>query len=311
MALGTENGLSPHPHCQCLSLHDLESIARLPRSGLVGKRLRFGFPAVAGPGATGAGSWVSSPSSSPRDAMTSTGSSSSPTASPSGPADSGTGETKESKETRVDCAPYVIGAIVCSGPRGCILLLAQAPYLSPRESPTKVRGGDMALPALNIRPRSVWIPGCGGPFPPTADSPPQKSRDSFLTAVHPAAGSTETGNPDAAVEGERPRESPCSKDQIWRLTSKELTPLARHFWSRRLGLHREQLARRTWRRKPDDELVEGGTPWLPPPLVPHVVTRPAPKASRASAPAGGAASRDGPAPSHSTRPTVRPTVNHS
>ncbi|MET1065169.1 MAG: LuxR family transcriptional regulator [Arthrobacter sp.] len=34
------------------------------------------------------------------------------TTSPSGPADSGTGETQQSKETRVDYAPYVIGAIV-------------------------------------------------------------------------------------------------------------------------------------------------------------------------------------------------------
>ena len=73
---------------------------------LFGSAFAFASPAGAGPGATGSGSWVSSPSSSPPDAMTSTGSSSSP----SGPADSGTGETKESKETRVDYVPYVIGA---------------------------------------------------------------------------------------------------------------------------------------------------------------------------------------------------------
>lgn len=36
----------------------------------------------------------------------------SPSPSPSNPVDSGTGETKESKETRVDYAPYVIGAVV-------------------------------------------------------------------------------------------------------------------------------------------------------------------------------------------------------
>ncbi len=35
-----------------------------------------------------------------------------PSPSPSNPVDSGTGETKESKETRVDYAPYVIGAVV-------------------------------------------------------------------------------------------------------------------------------------------------------------------------------------------------------
>ena len=34
------------------------------------------------------------------------------TPSPSGPVDPGTGETKEAKETRVDYAPYVIGAVV-------------------------------------------------------------------------------------------------------------------------------------------------------------------------------------------------------
>ncbi|MFE4228624.1 LuxR family transcriptional regulator [Arthrobacter sp. NPDC056886] len=37
---------------------------------------------------------------------------SSTTPSPSGPVDPGTGESKEAKETRVDYAPYVIGAVV-------------------------------------------------------------------------------------------------------------------------------------------------------------------------------------------------------
>jgi cobalamin biosynthesis Mg chelatase CobN len=37
---------------------------------------------------------------------------SSPSPSPSGPVDPGTGESKEAKETRVDYAPYVIGAVV-------------------------------------------------------------------------------------------------------------------------------------------------------------------------------------------------------
>lgn len=37
---------------------------------------------------------------------------SSPSPSPSGPVDPGTGETKQAKEARVDYAPYVIGAVV-------------------------------------------------------------------------------------------------------------------------------------------------------------------------------------------------------
>jgi hypothetical protein len=80
---------------------------------LFGSAFAFAAPAVAGPVATGAESGISSQVfSSAGDGMKFAGSSSSPTTSPSGPADSGTGETKESKETRVDYAPYVIGAIV-------------------------------------------------------------------------------------------------------------------------------------------------------------------------------------------------------
>ncbi len=37
---------------------------------------------------------------------------SSPSPSPTGPVDPGTGESKEAKEARVDYAPYVIGAVV-------------------------------------------------------------------------------------------------------------------------------------------------------------------------------------------------------
>lgn len=82
---------------------------------LFGSAFAFAFaaPAVAGPVATGAESGLSSQSfASPWVGMTSAGTTSSPTTSPSGPVDSGTGETKESKETRVDYAPYVIGAIL-------------------------------------------------------------------------------------------------------------------------------------------------------------------------------------------------------
>lgn len=41
---------------------------------------------------------------------------------PAGPADSGTGETRESKETRVDYAPYVVGAVVLAAVAGAVLL---------------------------------------------------------------------------------------------------------------------------------------------------------------------------------------------
>lgn len=42
--------------------------------------------------------------------------------SPAGPADPGTGETRESKETRVDYAPYVIGAIVLAAVISAVVL---------------------------------------------------------------------------------------------------------------------------------------------------------------------------------------------
>jgi cobalamin biosynthesis Mg chelatase CobN len=48
----------------------------------------------------------------PSHAFTPNLSMSSPSPSPSGPVDPGTGETKEAKEARVDYAPYVIGAVV-------------------------------------------------------------------------------------------------------------------------------------------------------------------------------------------------------
>ena len=81
---------------------------------LLGSALAVAPAAVAGPVAVGAGSGVTGESffAQPREVLSSTSSSSSPSTSPSNPVDSGTGETEEAKETRVDYAPYVIGAIV-------------------------------------------------------------------------------------------------------------------------------------------------------------------------------------------------------
>lgn len=42
--------------------------------------------------------------------------------SPAGPADPGTGETREAKQTRVDYAPYVVGAVVLAAVIGAVAL---------------------------------------------------------------------------------------------------------------------------------------------------------------------------------------------
>jgi hypothetical protein len=78
---------------------------------------------------------VASQTSTPSGGATPTGSASSgatPTgsASSSGPVDPGTGETREAKETRVDYAPYVIGAAVV------VVLVAAAVVLRRRGGPS-------------------------------------------------------------------------------------------------------------------------------------------------------------------------------
>jgi cobalamin biosynthesis Mg chelatase CobN len=70
--------------------------------------------AVQGQAPPGAGT---APSSAPAATATPGGSSS-----PTGPADPGTGETKESKETRVDLAPYVVGAVLLVVVIGAVVL---------------------------------------------------------------------------------------------------------------------------------------------------------------------------------------------
>ena len=80
---------------------------------LAGGALASASPAVAGPTA-GASARIAGEASSaqPQVVLISTGSSPSPSTSTTNPVDSGTGETGQAKETRVDYAPYVIGAIV-------------------------------------------------------------------------------------------------------------------------------------------------------------------------------------------------------
>lgn len=42
--------------------------------------------------------------------------------SPAGPADPGTGETREAKQSRVDYAPYVVGAVLLAAVTGAVIL---------------------------------------------------------------------------------------------------------------------------------------------------------------------------------------------
>ncbi|MET1088255.1 MAG: LuxR family transcriptional regulator [Arthrobacter sp.] len=81
---------------------------------LAGNALAFPSPAVAGEVAGVADSGVTFESllAPPQEGLSSNGTSSPPSVSPSNPVDSGTGETADAKEARVDYAPYVIGGIV-------------------------------------------------------------------------------------------------------------------------------------------------------------------------------------------------------
>jgi hypothetical protein len=74
---------------------------------------------------TGSASSGATPTGSASSGATPTGSASS-----SGPVDPGTGETREAKETRVDYAPYVIGAAVV------VVLVAAAVVLRRRGGPS-------------------------------------------------------------------------------------------------------------------------------------------------------------------------------
>jgi hypothetical protein len=78
---------------------------------VAGSALAFASPALASPD-TGSNARIASEAfvAQPRDGLASM--SSSPSPSPSNPVDSGTGETGQAKETRVDYAPYVIGAVI-------------------------------------------------------------------------------------------------------------------------------------------------------------------------------------------------------
>ena len=80
---------------------------------LAGSALAAAAPATASPAASAdvqiAGQAFTAQ---PTEGLAFTGSSPSPSPSSSNPVDSGTGESGEAKETRVDYAPYVIGAVV-------------------------------------------------------------------------------------------------------------------------------------------------------------------------------------------------------
>jgi hypothetical protein len=80
---------------------------------LVGSAQIIATPALAGTSAVGADPMVAHENVlAPFQDGLSMSASDSPTTTPSSPADAGTGETGEAKETRVEYAPYVIGGVV-------------------------------------------------------------------------------------------------------------------------------------------------------------------------------------------------------